>query len=93
MSILPDETLRKKRPFNADRPFPWRCRHCGRDSVVITTIEYTAEVRQSGHLYALTIPALQIPICAECGEKVFTEDVDQQISHALQLHLASLTLS
>ena len=87
MSILPDETTRTKKPRDAERPFPWRCRRCGNLSVVITTIEYTVETRHDGRLFPLTIPELQIPICGECGEKVFTEEVEQQINDALRLHL------
>lgn len=73
-----------KRPLNAERPFPWRCRKCGRDAVVMTTIEYDAEVRHDGRMHAFTVPSLRIPVCAECGEKVFTEDVDAQINDALR---------
>ena len=80
-----------KRPFNAERPFPWRCRHCGQDKVVMATTAYKAEVRHDGRLHAFTIPSLQIPICQACGEKVFTEDVDRQVSDALRLHLNVLT--
>ena|SRR5260221_4452322 len=80
-----------KRPFGADRPFPWRCRHCGKNKVVITTISYNAEVCHDGRLQSFTVPHLHIPVCQACGEKVFTEKVDDQINAALRSHLQLLT--
>ena len=76
-----------KRPLNATRPFPWRCHHCGKDEVVMTTTEYAAEARHDGRLYRFIVPNLEIPACRDCGEKAFTEEVDQQINNALRLHL------
>jgi putative zinc finger/helix-turn-helix YgiT family protein len=76
-----------KRPFGAERPFPRRCGHCGKNEVVMTTVCYDAEVRHDGRLYAFTIRHLDIPVCRACGEKVFTEKVDQQINAALRSHL------
>ena len=53
----------------------------------MATIAYPAEVRHDGRLYAFTIPSLRIPICRDCGEKVFTDDVDRQVKDTLRLHL------
>jgi DNA-binding transcriptional regulator YiaG len=53
----------------------------------MTTIRYDAEVRHDGRLYAFTIPHLDIPVCQACGEKVFTEKVDDQINAALRSYL------
>jgi DNA-binding transcriptional regulator YiaG len=80
-----------KRPVGADRPFPWRCRHCGKKEVVMTTTCYDAEVRHDGRLYTFAIPDLDMPVCQACGEKVFTEKVDGQINSALRSHLQLLT--
>ena len=87
MTLENHETL--KRPRNADQPFPWRCNHCGKMAVNMATIEYPAEVRHDGCLYTFTVPHLQIPVCDECGEKVFTEEVDRQISNAIPSFSAS----
>jgi putative zinc finger/helix-turn-helix YgiT family protein len=81
----------KKRSPNTDRPFPWRCRHCGKQEVVMATIRYDAEVQHDGRLHAFSIPRLEIPACQDCGEKVFTEQVDAQINKALHVHLKLLT--
>ena len=76
--------------FNAERPFPSRrCRHCGKLSVVIRTIEYTLETRHEGRLFPLTIPKLQIPVCGECGKKSSRKKLTDGIHDAL--HIALLT--
>jgi hypothetical protein len=75
-----DRTKEAKRPVVGERPFPWRCRHCGKSEVVMATIRYDAEVRHDGRLYTFTVDQLEIPVCQACGERVFTEEVDDQIS-------------
>ena len=80
-----------KRPIGAEHPFPWRCRHCGKDEVIMASAAYNAELRHDGRLYSFTIPHLHVPVCQSCGEKVFTEKVDDQINAALRLHLHLLT--
>jgi putative zinc finger/helix-turn-helix YgiT family protein len=86
-----NQSKESMRPFGAERPFPWRCRQCGKSRVVMTTISYDAEVRHDGRVYTLTLPHLDIPACQSCGEKVFTEKVDDQINAALRSHLRLLT--
>jgi len=57
----------------------------------MTTIPYDAEVRHDGRLYAFTVPDLVLPVCQACGNKVFTEKVDDQINTALRRNLHLLT--
>jgi DNA-binding transcriptional regulator YiaG len=80
-----------KRPHGANNPFPWRCPHCGMIEVVMQALSYEAGVRHDGHLYQFMIPKLDLPICQACGEKVFTEKVDEQINSAFRSHLHLLT--
>lgn len=82
---------KKKRPVGAPRPFPWRCRHCGKNEVILARTEYHAEVRHDGRLHIFTVPELELPICQSCGTKVFTADADEQICAALRAHLTLLT--
>ena len=70
----------KKRPVGAERPFPWRCRHCGKDKVRLAVIRYDAEVRHDGRLHKFVIPKLEAPVCEACGKMVVTEAVDEQIT-------------
>jgi DNA-binding transcriptional regulator YiaG len=57
----------------------------------MTRMSYDAEVRHDGRLHTFTIPDLDIPVCQACGNKVFTEKVDDQISAALRSDLDLLT--
>ncbi len=57
----------------------------------MTTVAYEAEVRHDGRLYQFKIPHLELPVCQACGEMVFTEQVDAQITDALRNHLHLLT--
>ena len=57
----------------------------------MTTISYDAEIRHDGRLYTFTVPDLVLPVCEACGEKVFTEQVDDQINAALRRNLHLLT--
>ena len=86
----PKPAKKTKRAPTAERPFPWRCRQCGKQEVVLQTIEYQAEIRHDGRLHSFTIPALEIPVCQACGDKVFTEKVDVQENEALRAHLKLL---
>jgi DNA-binding transcriptional regulator YiaG len=85
--MTPEQCRNTKQPRDATLAFPWRCNHCGENAVDLVTIEYRAEARHDGRLYTFTIPSLRIPVCQECGEKVFTDDVDRQVNDALRLHL------
>lgn len=79
-------------PSKKSRPFPWRCITCGKPEVIPATIPYTCEIRSGGRLHTIFVPELTIPICKACGEKVFTNSVDDQIEDALQAHLKNYDL-
>jgi len=55
------------------------------------TIAYDAAVKHDGRLHAFHIPRLQINRCAACGEILFSNVTDDQISQALRTHLALLS--
>jgi putative zinc finger/helix-turn-helix YgiT family protein len=58
---------------------------------VPSTIRHNAHVRHDGRQYEFDIPNLEIPVCQNCGEKVFSVRVDDQINAALRVHLHLLT--
>lgn len=87
----PKQGKKTKRAPKAERPFPWRCRHCGKQEVVMATTQYDAKVRHDGRSHTFTIARLELPVCQACGEKVFTEQVDAQVHNALRAHLKLLT--
>jgi putative zinc finger/helix-turn-helix YgiT family protein len=82
---------RKERSGPGDKPFPWRCLKCRKRDVFPTIIPYTAEVTHDGRLYEVALPALEVPRCRSCGELVFTNRVDEQITDALRARLRLLT--
>jgi hypothetical protein len=90
--MLPDDAMliQKKHPA-ADQPFPWQCRNCGEMSVVSRRIDYQDTVRFDDRLVSYLARDIEIPICENCGEKVFTEKVDAQLCEAMQRHLHLLT--
>ena len=90
MSILPEDVTAKRHPM-ADKPFPWRCRNCREMSVVPQRIDYQDRVRYDDRMVSYLARDIEIPICRNCGEKVFTENVDAQLCEALQRHLNLLT--
>jgi hypothetical protein len=88
--MLPDDPTAKKHP-SADKPFPWQCRRCREMSVVPKRIDYQDTVRYDDHLVTYLARDIEIPICRNCGEKVFTEKVDSALCEAMQRHLQLLT--
>jgi transcriptional regulator with XRE-family HTH domain len=72
----------KKSPRVSQRPFPWRCHECGELAVQLSRVKYEATLRHDGRLHSFTIPELELPVCASCGARVFTDAVDGQISAA-----------
>jgi len=52
---------------------------------------YRAKANHDGRLYELDIPDLQVPTCSVCGEMVFSNQVDDQITLALRAQLRLLT--
>lgn len=75
------------------RPFPWKCFRCRQSAVVPVTISYTVEVNHDGVVHLIEIPALEVPRCQACGELVFDNIADEQISAAVRcrLHLLKPT--
>lgn len=74
-----------------DRPFPRPCPECGKEEVYATTIPYDAEVKHDGRLHKFHIVALQVNKCVACGEILFDNVTDDQISQALRDHLGLLS--
>lgn len=62
-------------------------------SVVPQRIDYHDKVRYDDRMVSYLARDIEIPICRNCGEKVFTEKVDSQLCEALQRHLQLLTPS
>jgi putative zinc finger/helix-turn-helix YgiT family protein len=93
MSTMPDQ-LQSTQVCNGspgDRPFPWRCPKCLQKTVSPALLAYRAKARHDGAIFEWDIPDLRIPQCAACGELVFSNHADVQISQSLRAHLRLLT--
>ena len=66
------------------KPFPWRCPKCLGREVRPVTIEYTSRVKHDGRSHEVTVRELVVPRCPACGELVFCNDTEEQISRALR---------
>lgn len=72
------------------KPFPWRCPKCMRREVRPAMIEYTSRVKHDGKVHDVTVAELTAPKCTACGEVVFSNDTEEQISRALRSQLRLL---
>ena len=79
-----------KRPKSIERPFPWRCRNCGKRRVILARLDYEAEVRHDGRLHKFLVPDLELPVCQACGARAITDRVDREINDQLRAHLGLL---
>ena len=66
---------------------PKHCPTCAFDTLSLQTIEYVVEVRWKGRLQTVTVPELRLHVCDRCGERVFTEDTDEQVQKAIEEQL------
>ena len=72
------------------KAFPHRCPACLRKAVQPAVVAYEAEVTYDGRVYRVRVADLRTPRCEACGELVFGNEVDEQISGALREQLGLL---
>ena len=75
------------------RPFPWYCPKCRHKEVRPATIPYQCAMSVNGQPVTVTLTALTVPRCGNCGELVFDYDADEQLSQALRLQTKGLATS
>ncbi len=78
-------------PVISSPPFPWRCHMCRQRTVGPAIIPYQTRIWHDGVQYTVDLPALTVPRCGNCGEILFDNAANNQISDALRekLHLLS----
>ncbi len=52
------------------RPFPWKCRECGKRTLKPVVVDYSTEMEHDGRLYSFTVPNLEILECEACHSRV-----------------------
>lgn len=75
---------------NKCRPFPWRCPTCGKLAVHLAAMPYTSEVNYDDEIHIVHVPEMIIPRCQECGELVFSGNIDEPVYDALRNQLQLL---
>lgn len=78
-------------PVGRDRPFPWLCGECRAKEVFPLVTDYTSTAKHDETTYTVNIPDLEIPTCRQCGEQVFTANIDDRIVAALRAQVGLLT--
>jgi len=67
-----------------DKPFPWKCPMCRKQTVNAATIEYHCKKLHNGVLHEFDIPDLEVARCDDCGEVLFHVGSDEQINKNFQ---------
>ncbi|MCI0460358.1 MAG: hypothetical protein L0Z62_25680 [Gemmataceae bacterium] len=87
MPTVPDTTPSPKYP--SGRPFPWHCPKCRQKTVNLKTVRYEGERLHDGTKYRVVVPELEVPVCGNCGERVFNYRTEEQIIEALEKALTA----
>src|SRR5438105_2088253 len=85
------ESAPKGRQQGKARPYPWTCPACLREEVWAATMPYSIEVSHDGRSYQVEVAELHAAKCQACGEVIFSNDADDQITAALRSLLRLLT--
>ena len=72
-------------------PVAQRCSECGKIEVYPAAIHHDASVKHDNCLYTISISSLHVLRCRSCGDVLFDDATDDQISQALREHLVLLS--
>jgi putative zinc finger/helix-turn-helix YgiT family protein len=72
-------------------PSGQRCVECGKKDMAPDTIAHVAHMKHDGTSYEIAIPQLHVLKCKSCGDVVFDDESDEQMSQALRDHLGLLS--
>ncbi|HYV39424.1 MAG TPA: type II TA system antitoxin MqsA family protein [Gemmataceae bacterium] len=54
------------KPANRVRPYPWKCRNCGKIAVHPAVVTYEVDIEYEGKAYHVVTEKLPAPQCREC---------------------------
>jgi putative zinc finger/helix-turn-helix YgiT family protein len=66
------------------KPFPWKCPRCREQAVNPATVDYTTTIEHDGRAYEVSVPAMEVPRCQNCGKIVMVESANQRVSEAFR---------
>ena len=73
------------------RPFPWTCARCRQRQVYSDAVEYSTAIEHDGRSYTVTVPALELPKCRNCGKLVMIDSANRRVSEAFRREAGLLT--
>jgi putative zinc finger/helix-turn-helix YgiT family protein len=73
------------------RVFSRKCGKCRQRDVAIATIPYEIQIDHDGRKYHVSIPALSVPQCGNCGILSIDSEADRQIDAAFRKVAGLLT--
>ncbi|MBN1396376.1 MAG: hypothetical protein JW959_15230 [Pirellulales bacterium] len=68
-----------------------RCLECGKRELRPDVIYHNARVKHDGSVHEIAIPQMHVLKCRSCGDVLFDDITDEQISQALRNHLGLLS--
>src|SRR5438552_9638806 len=73
-----------KELFMEERGFSKKCGECRQRSMAIATMPYTLQIDHDGRKYNVTVPALTVPKCGNCGAISIDHTAEEQIDAAFR---------
>lgn len=73
------------------RPYPWKCRSCGKQTLSPTVVNYATVMEHDGRSYSFTVPDLAILECTACHERVLPDESFEKVLHQLRTEAGLLT--
>jgi len=67
-----------------ERAFCRKCSKCRQQTVALANVPYTIQIDHDGRKYTVTILALSVPQCSNCGNISLDEEADRAISAAFR---------
>lgn len=67
------------------KPFPWKCGTCRQRGLVPVVLDYQTEITHDGRAYPLSLPALKVFRCEQCGAIVLDDEACKRITAALRV--------
>jgi putative zinc finger/helix-turn-helix YgiT family protein len=67
------------------KPFPWKCGTCRQRGLVPAVLDYQTEIAHDGRVYPLSLPALHVFRCENCGAIVLDDEACKNITAALRV--------
>jgi putative zinc finger/helix-turn-helix YgiT family protein len=67
------------------KPFPWKCGTCRQRGLVPAVLDYQTEITHDGRVYQLSLLALNVFRCEQCGAIVLDDEACKKITAALRV--------